>query len=195
MPRRWSRASRAPLLFLVLAGVASPAHGAPRPGCLTGPTVTPRACYPTRIAGSFTGKNAQYTWHGIVAMTGHRQQTIVLYTGHARFTWKLRHAQLPGGCRLTPTHGTFTEPAALSVNREPDHRRGWSYVAGNEGRGNTGKQFSVCGRSRERDGNATIASAFDVGGFSRDLRSFSGKGVGSSSFNRTWSLRGTRPTH
>jgi hypothetical protein len=174
-------------LALVALTAAGPASAGSR--CAPRAGATPNSCYPKHITGTFSGSNSDYVWSGTVSLTRHREQTIFLYSGSATVSWEHRDVNIGAGCTLSPANGAFTQRVELQVNRVPDRRRGWSYAAGGSGQGDTGPEYSDCDGDRLSNGHGVIDNVFDAGGFTKNLRRFSGQNRESSEYHRAWALK------
>ena len=172
-------------IIIALAGIAPGASAASRHGC----AARTGTCMPKTLSGSFSGEDADFTWHGTVSLKAHRQQTDYSYRGPARYTWKLKRAATWDGCTFTPSSGTITENVDVSVNFERSGNRGYGYAGGDGAGGATGGIQEVCPAGTEDSGMNLIDLAFAPGGFSKDLHKFAGSEVGHP-YRFTWSFHG-----
>lgn len=126
-------------------------------------------------------------------MTGRRRQTTYRYKGRAKYEWRFNDPTfgVNDECRLSPDHGTIDEPVGLSANVTRTPRRGWSYTAGNGAGGSIGDVLEICPGEPDRPHLGGITVAFDLGGYSKDLRKFAGTDKGDSR-RFEWSFRGTK---
>ena len=141
-------------------------------------------CFPKRISGTFSGSNDQWTWTGTTSMSRKKRQTTYEYKGNATYNWQFKTGS--GSCTPSPSSGTVTGAVGMAINRTHNPGQGYSYAGGDNAGISLGNISWDCGNGPGEPTSESIQLAFNIGGFSKRLHTYTGR-EGSAK----WSLHGS----
>ncbi|MGH2958700.1 MAG: hypothetical protein ACRDKE_03785 [Solirubrobacterales bacterium] len=176
----------AALAALTFTAVASAALTAP--ACKAHSKMK-KACFPKKIAGSFSGENDCYSWKGTLKTKRHKEQTTYQYEGDGSFDWVYKPSCNPG-CTPSITSGKVAIEPGIVINRTRNKGQGWFYT-GDDMKSQVllGMFTWDCGSGPGEPANEALVAAFNAGGQSKRLKIF--KGAEKMGTVYKWSLTGS----